>query len=310
LALALIAAAPSAWADDDPQADARVHFNAGVNLLQDPARPRYDEAYAEFKKAYSLVRSPKILGNLGLCAMKLERDGEAIDAYTRYLSEVPDLTPEEKAQVARDLDTLKATLATVSIESHPDGAAIRDTRIPVQGDDITNSYGTLAGRMELKLRRGHHVLKARLDDGREVAWEADIGGGESHVFELPELAPPEPPRRAPEAVAPAAPPTRPLGTPVYVAGGVTVALGIASLATGLVALDTRSTYDQKNSGDDPKAAEDLRGRGTTLNVVSDVLLIGTLIRAGVTTYLFLTRPSVSAGSASGMTRFSGTALRF
>ena len=69
--------------DDSRVEEARLHFNAGVAYLQDPEGERYEEAYAEFKKSYELSKSPKVLGNVGLCAMMLERDGEAIDAYTR-----------------------------------------------------------------------------------------------------------------------------------------------------------------------------------------------------------------------------------
>ena len=56
-------------------------------MLQDPKAPRYEDAYREFKAAYAASPSYKILGNLGLCAMKIERDAEAIDAYEKYLKE-------------------------------------------------------------------------------------------------------------------------------------------------------------------------------------------------------------------------------
>src|SRR5262245_33989950 len=78
---------------------ARARFTAGVNLLKDPEGPRYEEAYREFKAAYAASPSYKILGNLGLCAMKLERDEEAIAAYERYLKEGKDLDPAEVTQV-------------------------------------------------------------------------------------------------------------------------------------------------------------------------------------------------------------------
>jgi tetratricopeptide (TPR) repeat protein len=76
-----------AFADVQITEEARQHFKAGVNLLNDPDGPRYEEAYREFKAAYASSPSYKILGNLGLCAMKLERDGEAIEYYDRYLQE-------------------------------------------------------------------------------------------------------------------------------------------------------------------------------------------------------------------------------
>lgn len=74
--------------------EARSHFAAGVSLLQDPEGEKVEEAYREFRTAYDLSGSPKILGDMGFCAMRLERDGEAIEAYTRYLREVPDIDAE------------------------------------------------------------------------------------------------------------------------------------------------------------------------------------------------------------------------
>jgi hypothetical protein len=304
---------------DEKEDEARVHFSAGVNLLRDPARPRYEEAFAEFKRAYQLAGSPKILANIGLCAMKLERDAEAIEAYSKYLEQVPDVPAEERVQVERDLATLKATLAKVTIESRPAGATILDTRVPTQGESITHSLGSIATRTEIGIRRGHHVMKARFDGGREVTWEADINGGESHVFELPASAmpttttTPDPGNGSPlrgdtgPSSTHASPFPRPVPTSVYVAGGVTLGLGVATLITGLVALNTHSKFEQRNDGNDPAGADDLRGTGETLNIATDVLLVGTLIGAGVTTYLFLTRPTVPSSTTPSL---SGLRFRF
>ncbi len=76
-------AAPAAAHEVEISERARGHFTAGVNLLQDPDGARYEEAYREFKAAYAESPSWKILGNLGLASMKLERDGEAIEAYQK-----------------------------------------------------------------------------------------------------------------------------------------------------------------------------------------------------------------------------------
>lgn len=300
LALGLLGAAPTIAYADEPATDssakkredeARLHFAAGVNLIRDPAGPRYEEAYVAFKRAYALVGSPKILGNIGLCAMKLERDAEAIDAYTRYLNEVPDITAEEREQLERDLSTLRATIATVTIETKPPGATVVDSRLAHQGDAITNVYGPIAARTQLGIRRGQHVMKARFAGGREVSWEADIKGGESHVFELPPVLQPSSspqPERTPVRSEGRA--SRPVPASAYAAGGITLALGIGSVVTGLVALGAKSEFDGKNDGSDPRDAADVRSTGQTLNTVSDVLLVGAIVGAGVTAYLFLTRP--------------------
>jgi hypothetical protein len=281
--------------------EARLHFTAGVNLLRDPARPRYDEAYIEFQKAYALLASPKILGNLGLCAMKLERDAEAIDAFTRYLSDVSDLPTDERIQIERDVSTLKATLATVSIDSKPSGVTISDTRVPAHGEPVPTTYGPFAKRTDVRIRKGHHIFKGRFDGGREVTWEADITGGESHVFEVAAQAASTPTKTS----TPKSPAGRPVPTSVFVASGVTAALGVGSLVTGLVALNKHSSFEERNDGYDPTAADDLRQAGTTLNVVSDMLLVGTIIAAGATVYLYFARP---ASSAPSMPRTTGSSV--
>src|SRR5678815_3697575 len=76
IALALVvslSAGPARAADAEISPQARAHFRAGVNFLDDPDGARYGEAYREFKAAYALSPSWKIIGNIGLTAMKLER---------------------------------------------------------------------------------------------------------------------------------------------------------------------------------------------------------------------------------------------
>lgn len=293
VALATTLFAGSVYAQQ-PEDEARAHFTAGVNLLRDPSRPRYDEAYAEFKQAYALKPAPTILGNMALCAFKLERDQEAIDLYTRYLAESPNLDPTEKEQIERDLSVLKVGLAKVTVTSNPAGAVVQDLRISSSGESITNIYGPISGTQEIGIRRGHHVMKARWPGGAEQVWELDVNGGEAHVFDKPVEA--ENPAAAPQTndpmmARPEPAPERPIPKTVYITGLATVALGAGTLVTGILAVDTRSRFDKANDGTNPREAEDLRSSGKTLNVVSDVLLVGTIIGAAATVYLYVTRPA-------------------
>src|SRR5215470_10538239 len=77
-----------AWGADAAQREeVKRAFAAGVILLKDPDGAKYEEALAQFNKAYRLTGSWKALGNVALCSMKLERDGEAVAAYEKYLTE-------------------------------------------------------------------------------------------------------------------------------------------------------------------------------------------------------------------------------
>ncbi len=270
--------------------ESRRHFRAGVLLLEDPKTPRYEEAYREFKDAYAGSPSYKILGNLGLCAMKLERDDEAIQAYERYLQEGgSDLDPADRAQIERDLDTLRAGVVHVVLSSDPPGALVNDVRIPVQGEPVTNAYGPLAAPTRVGIRQGHHRITARVAGRADVTWEFDTSGGDmgEHPFVFPAPAPvaTEP---APHAVPMQY--VRPVPTAVYIGAGLSGVMLIGATVTGLSALHQHDLYEEHNDGFHVSAAESDRSAGRTLNVVTDVFLGVGILSAGVTTYLYLTRP--------------------
>src|ERR1700733_9678367 len=153
-----LVAVPARGADPPISEEARAHFKAGVNLLQDPDGERVEDAYREFKAAYAISSSSKVLGNIAYCAMRLERDGEAIDAYSRYLRDVTDIDPEERAQITRDLQTLEVGLVRLELKIDQLDARVSDVRVPVKGGTITNAYGPVRGRIELGVRPGHHLL--------------------------------------------------------------------------------------------------------------------------------------------------------
>src|SRR5687767_10252530 len=185
--------APTLARADEPPAisdDAKQHFKAGVSLLQDPEGEKVEEAYREFKTAYELSGSAKILGNMGFCAMRLERDGEAIDAYSRYIREVQEIDPDERAQIVRDLQTLTVGVVRISIDTNVPGVTIIDERVPVRGMRVTNAYGPIGPtkKIEIGVRPGHHVLTAKASGYEEATWEieAHAGAKEKNSFVLKE----------------------------------------------------------------------------------------------------------------------------
>ncbi|WP_437524979.1 tetratricopeptide repeat protein [Sorangium sp. So ce726] len=292
LALALLLAtfAPRARADVPISEEARSHFAAGVNLLQDPGGARYEDAYLEFKAAYTASPSPRILGNLGLCAMKLERDQEAIDAYERYLAEVKDLEKDERAQINSDLQTLKTGVVRLSLRVNVAGAVLVDVRTPAQGAPVSNTYGPVQGTIELGVRSGRHALTVKAAGYEPATWEIDAppGTSQAHDVELKKPAPP-PPKETP---APRMEQTRPLPVLVLVTAGASLALAAGGAVTGVLALEKRTEFDKVNDGRQPDSARSVKAAGEALDVTADVLFATALVGAGVTTYLYLTRPTV------------------
>jgi hypothetical protein len=287
----LVSAAPSRAADPPISEQARVHFQAGVNLLKDPDGARYEDAYREFKVAYSDSQLYKILGNLALCAMKLERDGEAIEAYQKYLEHAGELDPAEVNQVKTDLATLTAGLVTLTLNVDQPGASITDTRLPTRGDKIMNLYGPTSALMPLKIgmRAGHHVVLVKLAGYEDYSWEFDAATGAILSKDLVL-------KRATGATTG---PTGPAATPqkhglpggFYVGLAATGVLAAGTTVVGVMSLSKKSEFKDKNNGSDPQGAADLESSGKTLNLVTDILLGSTVVAAGITTFFLVSRGS-------------------
>lgn len=268
--------------------EARSHFNAGVQLLQDPEGARVEEAYREFKTAYSLSSSPKILGNMGYCAMKLERDAEAVDAYARYLREVPDVDAEERAQIVRDLQTLSVGIVRVTLTVSEPKALVSDVRIPVRGDKITNVYTPENGKLTLGVRAGHHVFTVRAPGFQEATWEVDAfaGAKEEHAFALKKV------EAAPVTGAPEEKKSGPGILPWIVTGVGVAALGTGTV-TGIIALNKTKDIENNCPGNVCPRRYDLdskRSQASSFVTMTDVLIIsGSVLTAGGLTWWFLTR---------------------
>jgi hypothetical protein len=291
--------APSVRAQEGEISEqARAHFQAGVNSLQDPDGARYEEAYREFKAAYQASPSWKILGNLGIAAMKLERDGEAIEAFQKYLSGgAATLAPEEREQFQRDLGTLQAGVVKLSIDVNLPGVTISDERVPVTGSVVRNTYVPDGQHLEVGVRAGHHKITATAPGYAPAVWEMEAvsGAAQTHAFELQRLVPttgPTPgdgPTRSAE---------RPTPTGVYVGLAATGVFAVGAGVMGALALSKNSEFDDANKGRNVSNAKDLHDSVQTFNLVTDVLIGAAVVSAGVTTYLYFSRPKADVPASA------------
>ncbi len=256
---------------------ARAHFDAGVSLLLDPDGARYEDAYREFQVAYAASKSPRILGNLGFCAMKLERDSEAIDAYTRYLDEAPEIDAVEREQIKRDLVTLRSGVVRVIITVSPANATVLDVRHPVRGTPVTNVYVAEQGRVTIGIRPGRHVIKARDGANESPAWELEATPGSAQTHRL--VAAP-----APQAVAMRAPQSKIAPWLLTGTGAVVLASGAV---TGILALRSKDRMDVACPKGECPSSYDLSGETSktrALVTATDALLIsgGVIAATGIT----------------------------
>jgi hypothetical protein len=214
-----------------------------------------------------------------------EGDAEAIQAYETYLKESgPELAGPEREQIERDLLTLKTGVVRVHISSDPPGAIITDVRVPVSGGEVRNSYGDARQTLELGLRRGHHIITAKLPGYVDGSWEFEASGATlaPHVFTMQKETAPERPMVQ----------ERPVPTLAYVTGGVSLGLLLCGGYFGIRALQQHNDFTKLNDGTRVADAQSSRDTGQTLNTVTDVFLGGAILAAGVTAYVVLTRPTI------------------
>jgi hypothetical protein len=269
-----------AWAADAaPKEEAKRAFSAGVILLKDPDGAKYEEALAQFDKAYRLSGSWKVLGNIGLCSLKLERDGEAISAYQKYLAEGgKEIDAEERAQVERDLAALKEQVVHVRIDLPAGASRLVDERTSAQGGHIINEYALATTVAELGLHPGHHYISVRLPSG-EAKWEVNLdpSAAVSHKFEA--TSGPHPTERAqPEARRSPA-----LGYVIGAAG--VVGIGIGSFF-GLKTFSNKQDSDAYCVGTScEQKGLDLRSDAKTFATISDVAFAAGVAGVAVGAYL-------------------------
>src|SRR5690606_21311850 len=119
--------------------------------------------------------------------MKLERDGEAIDAFRKYLDEGGNqISPSERAQIESDLEILETGVVWVTVQTVPAGARLTDTRTPLAGRPAVNRYTVPDGTLKIGIRPGSHKLVVELDgyEPQEWTFEAEPGSTLEKIFEL------------------------------------------------------------------------------------------------------------------------------
>jgi len=235
LLIALLLNAAPARADDAIPEEAKLYFKNGVELIQEKP-PNYQDAYYQFKLAWEKSKSWKVLSNWGLSALKLERDGEAIWAYTEYLKQ-KDIDPDERKELERDLLLLNGNAASVTLSSDVAELEVVDARggssVPPQ------SYRLTGGQLTLRLRAGSHTLTAS-SQGKSQHWEVTLSPGrtDEHRFDFtaaPASVAPAAPALSPAAAPPPAGPARD-SAPSAKSSGTVRTIGYVAAGAGVLAL--------------------------------------------------------------------------
>lgn len=276
--------------------EARLHFGNGVELLQ-ATPPNYQDAYRQFQLAYEKSGGNwKVLGNLGLCALKLERDGEALAHYEHYLAEGgTEIDADERASIEREVLLIRGNMATLSLSSTNPSARVSVSR---KGSDApAQLYDVGADGAEIGVRSGELTVTASAGEKTEV-WQVVVSPSEtkSHDFTFSpkvDAAPVAATSSVPEKSGP-----NTLQIIGYSTAGVGVAALVGGVITGVLAKSKESEAADtciENVCEESTEAE--FDSAADLAMISNILFIsgGVLAATGVTLVI------VGAGQDSGET---------
>lgn len=295
-----------AWAQPkDPPKDPKVmeeakrHMDAGTALYNDPSGPKCEEAVKEFSKAYELSGSVKAARARGICEMALEQDGAAIDDLQLYVDKPPkDAQPNDIAQAENDLKALKAVVATLTLKSDAPNTTVTAVRTPAQGFPITNRYSAALTGTQIRIHPGNYTFTATSEGMPEIKWTAEIKNGETTTkvieFEVAKRAQQDKDKEKDKDKTPGPKDegTRPMPVSAWVVGGITVALIAPTVAFGVLGLQGKSEFNDKNGKASQTELEDIQSSVVLNSALSDVFLGLTVAGAVTTTVLILTRPTV------------------
>jgi tetratricopeptide (TPR) repeat protein len=267
------------------------------------AEGRYDEACPKLEESQRLDPATGTLLNLASCH---EKQGKLATAWFEYLDAVTlarrDARPDRVTFAQGRLAELEPKLSRLTLVV-PKAFDYPGLEIELDGARI----GPAARDVPTPVDPGTHVVEARAPGRQSVRLSVEVGTvAEQKTVTLPELpasAPtaaglaPVPPPQAPKAPPPA-PAERPVPTTAYVTGAVTVGLLAGAIVTGVLYAERKSDYEKTLTEDDYDAAR-------ALGIVNAILWIGVASGAGLTTYIYVTRPEAPRTSATRLVPAGG-----
>lgn len=165
------------------QAEADRHFKSGVTLYKEG---KFNEALAEFERAYEIAPHPLVLYNIAGCHRELSNYAESVKYSRRFLEEGKGVVSKARLAAAQnELDAVLARIARVTV-----------TVTEVEGAELILdgvSLGTMPLDMPLVLPPGEHRLVARAEGYRDAERAMRLASGDELEVSLT-LAekPPEP----------------------------------------------------------------------------------------------------------------------
>jgi hypothetical protein len=288
-ATALAADASSTAPPESAVEKARNSFQQGVQLFHEGS---FEAALSEFRKAYRLAPSYRILYNIAQAYYELHDYVSASKALKQYTTDGGnDISSSRRAQVDEINQKLDARIAYLDILINEDGADIRI-------DDL--SVGTSPLPAPIAVNAGPRRISA-VKPGFAVAARNLTAAGGDRIKVILDLPEPEvaragdqrsPASRAlPDLTNSAEPASSPIPTPLLVTLAATTAGAVATGVFVWLAIDAKKDFDNRLStfGSTRTQIDSDRSRMKNYALLADGFGAATLVAGGVSVYLALTR---------------------
>lgn len=289
IAATLLFASSVATAQGNDEALAR--FERGVQLYE---AQNFEGALVEFTAAYKLTGNYKLLYNIGICQQQSRDYVAAADSFRKYLKDGgTEISAERKADVEDRLSKLALSVSRVRIVTD----APAGTVVTVDGAQV----GTIPLGEPVSVKIGTRVFSFTTN-GKTVAKTVEIISGDNKPVNLMMAdavgngQPPPPSPTTPEKPIEKVDDGPSFPWPLW---AITAVLGGSAAVTGVLAVKQRNDFEEKQAtfGVNPSELEDKKSNAQTLGIVTDVLLAGTIVSAGLATY-FTIRWAGSSPSSS------------
>jgi hypothetical protein len=283
IALALATSMSPAFAQEDAQKEANIHFQRAVALY---AEADYRAALVEFKRAYELAPHVTVLYNLGQSYYQLQNYAEALATFERFLAEGG---KAHRAEVENAIGVLKSRVGKVDVATTTPGWEVAIDDEVVGKTPLAKPLGVSVGKRKITVTKTGEAPQTRV---------VEVGAGETATVAFQAA-----PTRAPVAVssdsAPSGEGAHGSGPWLTVGWIGTGALAAGAVVTGILATSAASDLDDARNRY-PGSGTDLQSKAdktTAFTVATDVLVGSALVLAGVSLYFTLTsKRSASATS--------------
>ncbi len=149
------------------KAEARIHFEKGLRLLQEEA---WAAALAEFLISRELFPTRSATTNAAVALRKLQRFDEALDMYEVLLRDFANVPAGERAAAQRAIAELRERVGTIDITGAEPGASI------VVGGQARGEYPPVT---PLRVSAGTHLVRVVKEGFEPFRARADVAGGQT-----------------------------------------------------------------------------------------------------------------------------------